>query len=96
MFYIIKGQFYNCPFSFWEGEFMTTLLYWLEPKTKWETRGYANNQYLRIDYDAKKYSLTTGWYVPNGSDSQIEVLRKSELKQYIGYLKKCGFNENLT
>lgn len=75
---------------------MEQLLYWLEPKEKWQSRGYANNQFLRVNYDCRTYTLETGYWIPKGSDNEIEVYSKGELKKYVGYLDKNNFNKNLT
>ena len=73
---------------------MEQLLYWLEPEEKWQSRGYANHRWLKVNYDDKTYSLTTTYYYPKGSEWQIEVQRKGDLKRFAEHLKKNGFKED--
>lgn len=75
---------------------MEQLLYWLEPEEKWRSRGYANNQFLRIDWENKTYKLEIGCWFPKGSENEVETKKKSDLKKHIGFLRRVKFNESLT
>lgn len=68
-------------------------LFWLEPEQKWKSRGYANNLHLIVNYDKKTYSLKTEMIYPRNSDNEIVVCNKGCLKNYVGYLKKFGFQD---
>lgn len=70
-------------------------LYWLEPEEKWKSRGYANNLHLYVDYEHECYELRTEMNFPTGSDNEIEVKNKGNLKRYIGCLKRFGFTDKL-
>lgn len=66
-------------------------LVWLEPDSSWINRGYAKNLHLIVNYKTKSYeyleSYGTGW----ADRSLVEVKRKSDIKDYVEYLKSEQF-----
>lgn len=66
-------------------------LYWLDKN--WQSRGYANNFNLIIDMDKKTYKVYTNPYMAYYKPEDIEVKKKSDITDYIEYLKKNGFTE---
>ena len=66
-------------------------LYWLDKN--WQSRGYANNFNLIIDMDKKTYKVYTNPYTAYYKPEDIEVKKKSDITDYIEYLKKNNFKE---
>ena len=67
-------------------------LFWLDKN--WKKRGdCANNCNLIVDMENKTYKVYTnafyGYYYPE----DIEVKKKSDIEDYIEYLKRNGFTE---
>ena len=48
-------------------------LYWLEPKSSWKFRGYANNRQLWIDFSDKSCILRTDYMCGNFVRSVSDV-----------------------
>ena len=68
-------------------------LYWLEPTGRWESRGYAKNRHLWIDFTEKSYILQTNYMCGDYSyPEHIEVKRKTDIDAYCEYLDKMGFS----
>ena len=59
----------------------------------WKSRGYANNYHLIVDMEQKKYRTYTNTYSNCNHPDDIEVKRKSDIVDYIKYLKANGFKE---
>jgi len=72
---------------------MVQQLFWLEPKEKWQSRGYANNQWLVVDYGKKQYRYNVGMYNPTEGVNSIKVSSKGSIKDYISYLQRHGFDQ---
>ena len=72
---------------------MVQQLFWLEPKEKWQSRGYANNQWLVIDYTKKRYNYRVGMYCPTEGTNSIRVSSKGAIKDYMDFLDKHGFDQ---
>lgn len=66
-------------------------LFWIDKN--WAKRGYANNYNLIVDIKKKIYKVYTNSYYAYNRDEDIEVKRKSDITDYIEYLKKNGFEE---
>ena len=66
-------------------------LYWIE--TNWHSRGYANNYNLIVYPEDKTYKVYTNPFYAYEHPEDIEVKRKSDITDYIKYLKTNGFTE---
>lgn len=66
-------------------------LFWIDKK--WKERGYANNYNLIIDIEKKVYMVYTNSYYDYNKEYDIEVKKKSDIVEYVEYLKKHGFVE---
>lgn len=77
------------------GEYMinnTLSLHYLDKN--WQKRGYANHIHLIIDFDAKVYRKLVNFGLPNfDRQNIIEVVRKSDIDDYVEHLKAFGFTE---
>lgn len=63
-------------------------LYWLDKN--WKQRGVAHNFVLGVDMDAQVYATVTTCAIPQNRTS-IEVVRKSDITDYIKYLDAIGY-----
>lgn len=72
-------------------DFMKLHLFWLDKN--WEERGYANNYNLIIDMEKKIYKVYINSFYAYDRAEDIEVVRKSDITDYIEYLKENGFTE---
>ena len=66
-------------------------LYWIE--TNWHNRGYAKNYNLIVYAEDKTYKVYTNSFYGYRHPEDIEVKRKSDITDYIEYLKANGFTE---
>lgn len=66
-------------------------LYWLE--NNWQKRGYAMNYNLVVDLGEKTFRTFTNSFYGYENPEDIEVKRKIDIVNYVGYLKLCGFRE---
>ena len=66
-------------------------LYWLDKN--WQSRGYANNYNLIVDMEDKTYKTYTNSFCGYRYLDDIEVKKKSDIIDYIKYLKTNGFKE---
>jgi hypothetical protein len=66
-------------------------LYWQDKN--WEDRGYANNYNLIVYMEDKTYKVYTNPYYDYNMIYDIEVKRKSDITDYIEYLKDNGYME---
>ena len=66
-------------------------LYWLDKV--WQSRGYAKNYNLIVYIDNKAYKVYTNPFYNYRYSEDIEVKRKSDITEYIEYLKANGFTE---
>lgn len=66
-------------------------LFWLDKN--WQSKGCANNFNLIVDMDKKTYKVYTNSYYGYYRPEDIEVKKKSDITDYIEYLKKNGFTE---
>jgi hypothetical protein len=65
--------------------------FWLEPKSAWIGRGYANHQHLYVDFVHKTYTIVTNYCVSDECETDIQVKRKSDIKNLISEFDKDGF-----
>ena len=67
-------------------------LFWLDKN--WEKRGdCANNYNLIVDMENKTYKVYTNAFYGYYNPDDIEVKKKSDIEDYIEYLKRNGFTE---
>lgn len=66
-------------------------LYWLE--NNWQKRGYAMNYNLVVDLEEKTFRTYTNSFYGYERPEDIEVKRKTDIFNYVAYLKECGFRE---
>lgn len=66
-------------------------LYWLDKN--WHERGYANNYNLIVYMEDKTYKVYTNAFYDYRWPEDIEVKKKSDITDYIEYLKENGFTE---
>ena len=66
-------------------------LYWIDKN--WKKRGYANNYNLVINFKDKTYGAFTNSYCDYIFNRDIEVKRKTDIDEYIEYLKENGYKE---
>lgn len=59
----------------------------------WQERGYANNVWLNIYPDTKKYSKVVTMCCDIGRENITEVKRKSDINDMVNYLKANGYTE---
>jgi len=72
-------------------EYMRLHLFWIDKK--WQERGYANNYNLIVDMENKVYKVYVNSFYAYHRVEDIEVKKKSDITDYMGYLKENGFNE---
>ena len=66
-------------------------LFWLDKN--WKKRGCANNYNLVIDMENKTYKVYTNAFYGYYHPEDIEFKKKSDIEDYIEYLKRNGFME---
>lgn len=66
-------------------------LFWIDKK--WEQKGCADNYNLIIDMEKKVYKVYTNPYYSYRRPEDIEIKRKSDITEYVEYLKENGFVE---
>lgn len=66
-------------------------LFWID--RNWETKGYANNYNLVVDFEKKTYLVYQNPFYDYRGPEDIQVVKKSDIKNYIEHLKKEGFKE---
>ena len=67
-------------------------LHWLDKN--WRGRGYANHRHLIIDTDNRVYRFCVNYVMPNfNRPDTIEVVRKSDIDDYVKHLQAMGFSE---
>ena len=74
-----------------KGDNMRLHLFWIDKK--WEERGYANNYNLIVNMENKTYKVYVNSYIAYNKVEDIEVKRKSDIANYVKYLKENGFKE---
>ena len=71
-------------------EDMRIHLFWLDKKWK-ENGGCADNYNLIVDMENKTYKVFINPYYAYHRAEDIEVKRKSDILDYVEYLKENGF-----
>lgn len=72
--------------------YMRLHLFWLDKN--WKKRGdCANNYNLIVDMENKTYKVYTNAFYGYYHPEDIEVRKKSDIEDYIEYLKRNGFTE---
>ena len=66
-------------------------LFWIDKR--WQERGYANNYNLIVDIEKKIYKVYVNSFYAYNRAEDIEVKKKSDITDYIEYLKENGFEE---
>lgn len=66
-------------------------LFWIDKR--WQERGYANNYNLIVDIGKKIYKVYINSFYVYNKQEDIEVKKKSDITDYIEYLKENGFKE---
>ena len=70
----------------------TLSLHWMDKN--WKSRGYAKHRHLIIDMDAKVYRQLENYGEPDfNRPNIIEVVRKSDIDDYVKHLQATGFRE---
>lgn len=64
-------------------------LYWRDKN--WERKGAADNYNLFVDMENKTYKIWVNSFYGYDSVSSIEVKRKSDIDEYVAYLKAHNF-----
>lgn len=71
----------------------TLSLHYIDKNWKRSGRGYANNVHLIIDFDNHRYRYIVNYSMPSFGANRIEVKRKSDIDDYVKYLKAYDFVE---
>lgn len=66
-------------------------LYWIDKN--WKKRGYANNYNLLVDMKDKTYRIFVSPYYDYKLFTDIEVKRRTDIDEYIEYLKENEYKE---
>lgn len=66
-------------------------LFWIDKN--WNKNGVANNYNLIIDMENKTYKTFVNPFYGYYKTEDIEVKRKSDIIDYVTYLKENGFKE---
>lgn len=64
-------------------------LFWIDKK--WKERGYAKNYNLIVDIENRTYKTYINPFYDYIKREDIEVKKKSDITNYIEYLKENGF-----
>lgn len=67
-------------------------LFWIDNKWK-KSGGTANNYNLIVDMKTKTYKVFANPFYGYYKSEDIEVKKKSDIVEYINYLKSNGFKE---
>lgn len=67
-------------------------LFWLDKN--WIQRGYAKNFNLLVDFEHKTFKVYENPFLNYTSRDDIEVKKKSDIDDYIKYLKQNNFEES--
>lgn len=68
-------------------------LFWLDKNWLSKGKGCAENYNLIVDTEDKTFKVFTNPFYAYHRPEDIEVKRKSDITDYIGYLKENGFSE---
>ena len=66
-------------------------LFWIDKR--WQERGCANNYNLVVDMENKTYKVYVNPFYAYYRAEDIEVKKKSDITDYVEYLKENGFTE---
>lgn len=66
-------------------------LFWIDKN--WKRNGVANNYNLIVDMGNKTYKVFIDPYYAYNRAEDIEVKKKSDIMDYVEYLKLNGFKE---
>ena len=66
-------------------------LFWIDKR--WQERGYADNYNLVVDMENKTYKVYVNPFYAYHRAEDIEVKKKSDITDYVEYLKENGFTE---
>ena len=66
-------------------------LFWLDKN--WKEKGCADNYNLVVDMENKTYKVYVDAFCGYRNQEDIEVKKKSDITDYIEYLKENEFNE---
>jgi len=66
-------------------------LFWIDKR--WQERGYANNYNLVVDMKNKIYKVYVNPFYAYNRAEDIEVKKKSDITDYMKYLKENGFKK---
>ncbi len=66
-------------------------LFWINKR--WQERGYANNYNLIVNTENKIYKVYINSFYAYNRAEDIEVKNKSDITDYMKYLKENGFKE---
>jgi len=66
-------------------------LFWIDKN--WHERGYAKNYNLIVYIEDKTYKVYTNPFYAYHKPEDIEVKKKSDITDYIEYLRENGFKE---
>lgn len=70
----------------------TFSLHWIDKN--WKNRGYAKHRHLIVDTDARVYRQLENYGEPDFNKLNIiEVVRRSDIEDYIKHLQGVGFSE---
>lgn len=64
-------------------------LFWIDKN--WEERGYAKNYNLIVDMENRTFKIYTNPFYDYNKREDIEVKKKSDITNYVEYLKENGF-----
>ena len=71
----------------------TISLHYMDKDWMRSGRGYANNVHLIVDFENHRYRYLVNYSVPQFGANRIEVKRKSDIEDYVKYLKAYDFIE---
>ncbi len=66
-------------------------LFWIDKR--WQERGYANNYNLIVNTENKIYKVYINSFYAYNRAEDIEVKKRSNITDYMKYLKENGFKE---
>lgn len=72
-------------------DYMRLHLFWID--SKWKKKGCADNYNLIVDMEKKVYKVYVNPFLAYHRPEDIEVKRKSDIVDYVEYLKQNGFME---
>lgn len=68
-------------------------LYWLDKNYRRRGDGEAKNETLVIDTSHRCFKHRVTYIIPNDAKGAVEVVRKSDIKDFMTFLKEQGFRE---